>query len=83
MLNCRMQTMIGSSKGVSSYWTTPLRLDGTQYNYNYSAFLTGMIAIDIVFDVLILCLPFPIIFSLQMNPARKVLLGLLFVLGFL
>jgi len=71
-----------SAKGVSSYWTTQPQFENTEYNFNFTTFLTAMNSIDIVLDVLILCLPLPMVWDLQMTLGRKVVVSCLFLLGF-
>lgn len=48
---------------------------------NYGAFLTAFTAMDIVLDLIILCLPLPVIRSLQMDFRRKMSLLGIFWLG--
>ncbi|KAI1249468.1 hypothetical protein MGN70_009081 [Eutypa lata] len=55
---------------------------GKTYTINYGAFLTSFTAIDLVLDIVILCLPVPVIHSLNMNRNRKFLLLGVFWMGF-
>ncbi|KAI1746572.1 hypothetical protein F4782DRAFT_545041 [Xylaria castorea] len=60
---------IFSAWPISNWWTL-----GKTYTINYGAFLTSFAAIDLVLDIVILCLPFPVIRNLQVNRSRKFLL---------
>ncbi|KAI0448082.1 hypothetical protein F4803DRAFT_496430 [Xylaria telfairii] len=70
-------TQIFSAWPIPNWWTL-----GKTYTINYGAFLTSFAAIDLVLDIVILCLPFPVIRNLQVDRNRKFLLGGVFSLGF-
>lgn len=54
--------------------TTPLR-------FNYNAWSLAFAGMSIVFDVVVLCFPFPVIFKLQMTWTRKLQVVAIFWLG--
>lgn len=54
--------------------TTPLR-------YNYTAWSLTFSGMSIVFDVVVLCFPFPVIYGLQMTRTRKLQVIAIFWLG--
>jgi hypothetical protein len=64
-------------KPISRNWGT----NGT--TINYPLFYTIENCTDIVLDIVILCMPLPVIKSLHMNEKKKWLLGGVFSLGFL
>ncbi|EMR71348.1 putative integral membrane protein [Eutypa lata UCREL1] len=70
-------TQIFSAWPIYYWWTL-----GKTYTINYGAFLTSFTAIDLVLDIVILCLPVPVIHSLNMNRNRKFLLLGVFWMGF-
>ncbi|KAK9415008.1 putative integral membrane protein [Seiridium unicorne] len=70
-------TQIFSAWPISNWWTL-----GETYTINYGAFLTSFAAIDLVLDIVILCLPVPVIHSLHINKSRKFLLLGVFWMGF-
>ncbi|KAI1163885.1 hypothetical protein F5B18DRAFT_651209 [Nemania serpens] len=70
-------TQIFSAWPISNWWTL-----GKTYTLNYGAFLTSFAAIDLVLDIVILCLPFPVIRNLQVDRNKKFLLLGVFSLGF-
>ncbi|KAI1113332.1 hypothetical protein F5Y14DRAFT_441882 [Nemania sp. NC0429] len=70
-------TQIFSAWPIPNWWTL-----GKTYTINYGAFLTSFAAIDLVLDIFILCLPYRIIRSLQVDRSRKYLLLGVFSLGF-
>ncbi|KAI4869231.1 hypothetical protein F4820DRAFT_444353 [Hypoxylon rubiginosum] len=70
-------TQIFSAWPIYNWWTL-----GETYTINYGAFLTSFAAIDLALDIVILCLPIPVIHSLQMNRRRKFLLLGVFWMGF-
>ncbi|KAF2176820.1 hypothetical protein K469DRAFT_678100 [Zopfia rhizophila CBS 207.26] len=69
------------ARGVSSFWTTPAMLDGTQLTINLSTVITAFAAIDIGLDVIILSLPLPMIKSMQMSTRKKFFVAGIFLLG--
>lgn len=70
-------TQIFSAWPISNWWTL-----GKTYTINYGAFLTSFAAVDLVLDIVILCLPFPVIRNLHINRSKKFLLLGVFSLGF-
>ncbi|CAJ2513881.1 Uu.00g020000.m01.CDS01 [Anthostomella pinea] len=70
-------TQIFSAWPISNWWTL-----GKTYTINYGAFLTSFAAIDLALDIIILCLPFPVIRNLQVDRNRKFLLLGIFSMGF-
>ncbi|KAL5117423.1 hypothetical protein ACEQ8H_004739 [Pleosporales sp. CAS-2024a] len=62
---------------ISNWWTL-----GKSYSINYGAFITSFAAIDLVLDVIILCLPVPVIRHLQINTHKKFLVIGIFWMGF-
>ncbi|KAI0398798.1 hypothetical protein F4802DRAFT_114603 [Xylaria palmicola] len=70
-------TQIFSAWPIPNWWTL-----GKTYTINYGAFLTSFAAIDLLLDIVILCLPFPVIRNLQVDQSRKFLLLGVFSLGF-
>ncbi|KAI2607959.1 hypothetical protein GGR54DRAFT_389835 [Hypoxylon sp. NC1633] len=70
-------TQIFSAWPIYNWWTL-----GETYTINYGAFLTSFAAIDLALDIVILCLPIPIIHILHMNRRRKFLLLGVFWMGF-
>lgn len=74
-------TILFSSKGVSTYWTTPLELSGTTDNLNLPNLIIALASIDIFLDIAVLSLPFPVINRLQMSRERKIYVSGVFLLG--
>ncbi|OTA98049.1 hypothetical protein M426DRAFT_28823 [Hypoxylon sp. CI-4A] len=70
-------TQIFSAWPIYYWWTL-----GKTYTINYGAFITSFAAIDLALDIVILCLPIPIIRNLHMNRRRKFLLLGVFWVGF-
>lgn len=62
---------------VQSVWN-PLE---PKLRYDYAAFGLAVAGMSIVFDVIVLCFPLPIIRSLQMPTRRKVTVAGIFWLG--
>lgn len=50
---------------------------------NYTGFLLSMTAINMVLDVMVVCMPLSVIRALQMSSARKVQVSGIFLLGLL
>lgn len=73
-----LQTQIFSAWPISNWWTL-----GETYTINYGAFLTSFAAIDLFLDIVILCLPLPVIHKLHINRNKKLLLVGVFWMGFL
>ncbi|TGO70129.1 hypothetical protein BOTNAR_0003g00220 [Botryotinia narcissicola] len=69
-------TQIFSAWPVSDWWTF-----GKSFDMNYGAMVTSFAAMDIFLDVLILCLPLPVIKHLQMTRTRKFQIVGIFWLG--
>jgi hypothetical protein len=63
------------------FWTTPAPLDGTQYHFDFNAFLTAMTSVDIILDVAVLCLPLLVIYNLRMSFKAKILVAGIFLQG--
>jgi hypothetical protein len=72
------QTQIFSAWPISNWWTL-----GKNYTINYGAFLTSFAAIDLFLDIVILCMPFPVIYSLHVDVRKKLLIIGVFWMGFL
>ena len=49
--------------------------------YNYQDFALAVAGTSIVFDVMVLCFPLPVIKSLQMQTRRKIFVASIFWLG--
>ena len=70
------QTQVFSAWPISNLWN--LR---NGYLFNYGAFITAFAAMDIALDIIILCLPIPVIRGLNMSTRRKFTLVGIFWLG--
>ena len=70
------KTQVFSAWPISNWWTKQ-----AGYDLNYGAFLTAFAAMDILFDILILALPLPVIKSLHMSRKRKFTVIGIFWLG--
>ncbi|KAI0197965.1 hypothetical protein F4808DRAFT_437242 [Astrocystis sublimbata] len=74
-------TFLFSARGVSTFWTTPAELEGTEYVINPSTGIIAFAAVDVTLDLAVLSLPFPIIKSLHLSWKRKVAVASIFLLG--
>jgi len=54
---------------------------GGQLNYNFAAFSLAVAGMSIVFDVMVLCFPLPVIRTLRLPTRRRVQLAGVFWLG--
>lgn len=54
---------------------------GGQLNYNFSAFTLAVAGMSIVFDLLVLCFPLPMIRNLKLPTRRRIQLAAVFWLG--
>ncbi|KAH7316783.1 hypothetical protein B0I35DRAFT_512661 [Stachybotrys elegans] len=70
-------TQIFSAWPIPDWWTL-----GATYTINYGAFLTAFAAIDLALDIVILCLPIPVVRSLHVTRNKKFLLVGIFWMGF-
>ncbi|KAF2788807.1 hypothetical protein K505DRAFT_420871 [Melanomma pulvis-pyrius CBS 109.77] len=70
-------TQIFSAWPISNWWTL-----GKNYTINYGAFLTSFAAIDLFLDVIILCMPLPVIRKLHVKTRKKFLIMGIFWMGF-
>ena len=64
---------------MSGHWNP----EGNYTVINSGTFLLSHASIDLILDIMILCLPLPMITKLQMPFRRKVVLVAIFWLGFL
>ena len=53
----------------------------SSYRYNYGDFAIAVAGMSLVFDVMVLCFPLPVIRNLQMETRRKVIIASIFWLG--
>ncbi|KAG9241330.1 hypothetical protein BJ878DRAFT_545367 [Calycina marina] len=74
-------TVLLSSKGVSTYWTLPLELQGSMNTLNVPNLIISLAAVDCGLDLAVLSLPFPVIRKLRMSTTKKVYLSAVFLLG--
>jgi hypothetical protein len=72
------QVQVFSAWPISNWWTL-----GKSYTINYGAFITSFAAIDLVLDVVILCLPVPVVRQLQIKTSKKFLITGIFWMGVL
>lgn len=72
------QTQIFSAWPISNWWKP-----GGTYSISYGVFLFSFAAIDMLLDIVILCLPLPVIRKLHMEKSKKFMLVGVFWMGFL
>ena len=77
------QAHLSASNPVSKFWDHPLVSEESSNVYDYPAFLIAMSSIDLIFDLVILSLPLPVIKNLHLSLRRKWTLAGIFMLGFL
>lgn len=72
-----------AAQGVSTFWTTPPALEGTEYvlGLDPSTLPTAFAVTDVFLDLCVLSLPIPIVFSLNLNVQRKIAVSAVFLLG--
>ncbi|KAI0478574.1 hypothetical protein GGR56DRAFT_630884 [Xylariaceae sp. FL0804] len=75
--------MLFDARGVSSFWTTPPTLEGTEYvpGLYPPTLITAFACLDVVLDVCVLSMPIPIVFRLNLSMQRRVGIALIFLLG--
>jgi len=66
---------------VHLFWTASPQKWNSEPGIDYGAYLSSMAAIDIVLDLVTLCLPIPVIRNLHVRTIRKVQLVFIFALG--
>jgi hypothetical protein len=76
-----LQAVLFCARDVSTFWTTPAFLDGSQYVINLSAIITAFAAIDILLDLVILVMPLPMIKSMQLSTRKKFFVAGILLLG--
>ena len=69
------QTLLCISNPPSGSWK------GAKLNYNFNNFTLAVAGMSIVFDVMVLCFPLPVIRTLHMPTRRKIQIGAVFWLG--
>ncbi|PVI08120.1 hypothetical protein DM02DRAFT_621663 [Periconia macrospinosa] len=69
------------ARGVSTFWTTPPMLDGTQYVILPADLITAFAIVDLLLDILVLSLPLPSIWRLQMSRSKRFAVAGVFLLG--
>ncbi|KAI1407125.1 hypothetical protein F5Y13DRAFT_175585, partial [Hypoxylon sp. FL1857] len=74
-------TVLFCSKGVSSFWTTPPQLDGTQYYMVPGTLVLAYAILDIVLDIAVLSTPLPAILRLNLSPRTRLGIVGVFLLG--
>lgn len=79
LTNTPNQGLIFSIKPVSKGPKSP---DGP-FAFNYSGFVLCMTAINMVLDVIVVCMPLSVIRTLQMSSTRKAQVSGVFLLGLL
>lgn len=67
----------------SYFWTQFVDPAGGSYAYNLYGFYIGNAAANVCIDVLIILTPIPIVWKLQMQTIRKILVSSIFLLGVL
>lgn len=72
------QSAAFSAWPISDFWN----LQG-KMNLDFGVWATTMAALDVLFDLLVLCLPLPVIAHLQITTKRKISLIGMFWLGLL
>lgn len=66
---------------LANYWTSVHTIE--QYCVNTDALYVGFVVSDILTDIMILAIPIPIVWKLQMSVVNKVGLTCIFLLGLL
>src|SRR3712207_2649013 len=74
-----MQAWLFSYWPISTHWS--LKANPEAVNIDFQAFLLTHASLDLVLDIVILCLPIPIITTLHMETGRKIALIGIFWLG--
>ncbi|PVH90661.1 hypothetical protein DM02DRAFT_547368 [Periconia macrospinosa] len=74
-------TLLFCARGVSSFWTTPPQLEGTQYIMKLSDLIKAYSIIDIVLDITILSLPLAPIYRMHLSVGRRLAITAIFLLG--
>ncbi|KAF7536557.1 hypothetical protein G7054_g4412 [Neopestalotiopsis clavispora] len=74
-------TMVFCARGVTSFWSTPAVLEGTQYVLYPPTLITIFAVLDVGLDVLVLSLPIPAIMRLKLSRRRKAAVSGIFLLG--
>lgn len=72
-----MQTQIFAANPISGAWN-PLK---PSLQINYGDFAIAVAGMSLVFDVMVLCFPLPVIKNLHMGTRRKVIIASIFWLG--
>lgn len=73
--SCIAQLLVGDP--INSMW----RSQGPKLRYNYPAYDRAYAIMSLIFDVLVLCFPLPVIRSLKMSTKRKITVSGIFWLG--
>lgn len=76
-----LQMVLFAARGVSSWWDTPVALEGTQYNLSPPQLITGFAVVDIALDLTIIIMPLPAIRKLHMSIQKKIYVSGIFLLG--
>lgn len=74
-------TFLSYCRPVSYYWTQFAEPSGGKCVFNIYPFFITQAAVNMVTDVLILVVPIPILWNLQMKRAQKILLSGIFLVG--
>ncbi|CAG8961582.1 hypothetical protein HYFRA_00006116 [Hymenoscyphus fraxineus] len=74
-------TILFCARGVSTFWSTPPQLEGTQYVIDPPSTITAIAVLDITLDIAVLSLPLPVIKSLHMSSRKRWYVAGIFLLG--
>ena len=73
--------MLFCARPVSSFWTTPAMLEGTQYVLYPPTLITIFAATNITLDICVLGLPLPVIKNLNLTRRKRFGVASVFLLG--
>lgn len=68
---------------ISYFWNEMVDHSGGRYRYNFLNYYIGNAAGNVASDILILLVPFPIVWRLNMRTTQKIMVSVVLLLGVL